>query len=171
MKFTILTFAILSLFAVGAVLAQQNNDRKTNRTKQTKMQAGDKIVYEADAEMLRNLQGKVRVVESKQDWTEFNRQSPSVNPARTRTAYTAKFPIEADAENLMDVVVVHDAGDDKFYEIRGIEDFPWRPLSDLKWISNDVLQFEQWVNPNNGGRYRVNLKTGKLVAAGYVRSR
>lgn len=72
---------------------------------------------------------------------------------------------------MLEVVIVHDGKADRFYEIRGLDDFPWRPFSDLKWVSDDVLQFDQWVNPGNGGRYRVDLKSGTVVAAGYVRDR
>lgn len=151
---------------VGAGLAQPTK----RPPKKTALTAKDQTIYEADAEMLRDLQTKVRVVESKKDWAKFDRQSPFTNPAKTRSAYIAQFPIEANTENLMDVVVVHDLKRDKFYEIRGFDNFPWRPLSDVKWVSTDVLQFDQWVNPNNGGRYQVNLKTGQIVAAGYVRS-
>lgn len=164
MKLILFTFLIVSLFS--GVTAQTKTAIKKQKTTQT----GSKIVYEPDAEMLRNLREKVRVTESKQDWTEFNRQSPAVNLSKTLSAYTAKFKMEDNPEILFDVVVVHDSKTDKFYEIRGIEDFPGRPLSDFKWISNDVLQFEHWVNPKNGGRYQVNLKTGKIIAAGYIRS-
>lgn len=166
------TFFILLIcsFLLNGAAAQKKRPKKNTSPKPTQVQMKDEIIYEPDAEMLREMREKVRVIESKQNWTEFNRQSPIVNPAQTRSAYAAKFKMESDAENLIEVVVVHDSPTNKFYEIRGIEDFPWRPFSDFRWISDDVLQFEQWVNPNNGGRYRVDLKTGKIVAAGYVRS-
>lgn len=169
LRCAILIFAILSLCAVGAVSAQTKRPkRKTPAPTAAAIEA--KVIYEPDADLLREMREKVRVVKSKKDWAEFDRQSPIVNPAKTRTAYVARFKTKNETDELFDVIVVHDAGDDKFYEIRGIEDFPWRPLSDLKWISADVLQFEQWINLTNGGRYRVNLKAGKIVAAGFVRS-
>lgn len=166
MKFLILTILTLGILLNGAVSAQTKRSKKKPPSKQT----AAKIVYEADGDLLRDLQAKVRVVESKKDWTNFDRQSSFANPSKTRTAYVAQFKMESDANATLDVIVVQDAKSDKFYEIRGFDDFPWRPFSDFKWISDDILQFEQWVNPNNGGRYQVNVQTGKIVAAGYVRS-
>lgn len=166
MRFTLFAFLVFSLFAATA--SAQTKIRKTPKSLAEK--TSGKIVYESDADMLRDLQAKVHVVESKKDWTEFNRQSPIANLNKTRAAYVAQFKMENESEATMDVIIIHDKATDKMLEIRGIEDFPWRPFSDLKWISDDVLQFDQWVNPNNGGRYQVNLKTGKIVAAGYVRS-
>jgi hypothetical protein len=127
--------------------------------------------YEPDAAFFKQLSEKVRVVESKRDWVQFDRQAPTANAGRSRIAYTATFRIKNDVSSTVDIVVVHERSSDKFFEIRGIEDFPWRPFNGLKWIDKDTLQFDQWVNPNNGGRYRVNFKSGKLTAAGYIRSR
>ncbi len=170
MKRTFFIFLVFSFFLNGAAAAQTKRPKKKTVPKPAAVQTNDQIIYEPDAEMLRDMQSKVRVVESKKDWAQFNRQAPVVNSANTRSAYIAQFKLENDPQAMLDVIVVDDKASGKMYEIRGIEDFPWRPFSDFKWISNDVLQFEQWVNPNNGGRYQVNLKTGKIVAAGYVRS-
>ena len=170
MKFTILIFTILNLFLVGAVSAQTKRPKKKTPPKPAKVQMNDEIIYEPDAEMLSDMRKRVRVVESKKDWARFNRQAPIVNSDNSRSVYIAQFRLENEPEAMLDVIVVADEASGKMYEIRGIEDFPWRPFSDFKWISNDVLQFEQWVNPTSGGRYQVNLKTGKIVAAGYVRS-
>ena len=156
---------MLGLF-INSAAAQTKRPKKKTPVKQT----SDKIIYEPDAEMLREMQSKVKVIESKQDWAKFDRQSPIVNPSKTRSAYVAQFKTAAETNATLDVIVIYDSATDKFYEIRGIEDFPWRPFSDFKWISDDALEFDQWINPTNGGRYRVNVKTGKIVAAGYVRS-
>ena len=125
-----------------------------------------KIKYTPDAEMLKELQKTISVVESKKDWAKFNRQRPIINKNRTRSAYIAGFEINDDTKNLRDVIVVQDAETDKLHEIRGLE-FP-RPLENLVWQSNDVLVFDQWLNPNRGGRYAVNLKTKKLVGFGFI---
>ena len=170
MKFTILIFTILSFFLVGSLSAQKKRPKKKTPPKPAKFHMNDEIIYEPDAEMLSDMEKKVRVVESKEDWAQFNRQAPIVNSARTRSAYIAQFKLENEPKAMLDVIVIDDQATGKMYEIRGIEDFAWRPFSDLKWFSKDVLQFEQWVNPTSGGRYQVNLKTGKIVAAGYVRS-
>jgi len=161
----------VGVFAFGGFAEAQVKRAKNVKTKQTKQANkinGDKIKYEPDADLLKEMQAQITVVESKKDWARFNRQSPIINKNGTRSAYLAQFAIDADKENLIDVIVVRDAAADKFYEIRGF-DFP-RPFEQLKWISNDTIEFEQWVNPHNGGRYQVNVQTGKLVAASYVRN-
>ncbi len=165
-----LAFAV-GVFVFGGFAEAQVKRAKNGKTKQTKQAgktASDKNEYQPDADLLKEMQAQITVVESKKDWARFNRQSPIVNKSGTRSAYLAQFAIDADKENLIDVIVVRDAATDKFYEIRGF-DFP-RPFDRLKWTGDDTLEFEQGVNPHNGGRYRVNVQTGKVVAAGYVRS-
>lgn len=157
---------IVSVCLFGIIVEAQVKKAKNKSTEMT----SDEITYEPDAELLAETRKKVSVAVSKKDWAQFNRQSPATNPKATRSAYVAQFKIKDDAENLMDVIVVYEKSSDKFFEIRGFDDFPWRPFSEIRWINNDILQFEQWVNPHNGGRYRVNLNTGKVVSAGYVRS-
>jgi len=163
---------VLLAFAVGVFVfgnfAEAQTKRPQKPTKQITKQMNDKIEYEPDAGLLKEMQAQISVVESKKDWKQFNRQSPTVNKSGRRSAYIAQFAIEPDGEALIDVIVVYEKSSDKFYEIRGF-DFP-RPFDELKWISDDVLQFEQWVNPRSGGRYTVNVKTGKVISAGYVRS-
>ncbi len=90
-----------------------------------------------------------------------------MNPNRTRSAsYIAGFAIDGDAENLRDVIVVSDAATGKTFEICGLE-FP-RPLENIKRQTDDALVFDQWMNPNFGGRYAGSFNTGKLVAYGII---
>jgi len=163
----ILVFVLPALaiaFCRADVSAQMKKPKKIVKQKiQTSETPGK---YTVDAEMFAELRDKISIVESKQDWAKFNRQRPVVNADRTRSAYIAAFKIEGDAENLRDVIVVRDARADKFYEIRGL-DFP-RPFENLVWQSNDVLVFDQRLSPRRGGRYAVNLQTGKLVGFGFV---
>lgn len=155
---------LLAALLVCSCFAEAQTKRP--KTKTAAKAAADKIAYAPDADLLNELRDQIRVVESKKDWARFNRQSPATNKTASRSAYVAQFAIDADAENTIDVIVVYDKTADKYYEIRGF-DFP-RPFENLRWTSDDVLQFDQWVNPSRGGRYAVNLKTGNLVAAGYI---
>lgn len=164
---------VLLAFAIGVFvfgnLAEAQTERPNKKPKAQKVQqANDNIEYAPDADLLKEMQAQITIVESKKDWKQINRQSPTVNKPGSRSAYVAQFAIEENNEALIDVIVVYEKSSDKFYEIRGF-DFP-RPFEELKWTSNDILDFEQWVNPHNGGRYAVNVKTGKIVRAGYVRS-
>lgn len=168
---------IISIFASGlTVFAQTKQASNKKSVKKVKPQKLDCIVYEPDLELLREMQGKIRIIEAPQDWTRFDRQRPITNADGLRSAYIAKYQLktensgESSEENLTDVIVFHNADNNKFYKISGVEDFPWRPQSELRWTSADVLEFEQWVNPDNGGRYAVNVKTGKVERAGFVRS-
>lgn len=168
MKYLLFTIFAFSLCAAGA--AAQTKRPKNKTTNKTNVQKNEKISYEPDAGLLGELQEKVQIIESEQNWAQFNRQSATLNPARTRTAYTAQFKMKNEPDAMLEVVIIADQKSGEMFEVRGFDDFSSRPFSDFKWITNDILQFEQWVNPNNGGRYRINLKTGKLVAAGFVRS-
>jgi hypothetical protein len=163
---------VLLAFAVGVFVfgnyAEAQTKRPQKPTKQITKQMNDKIKYEPDGGLLKEMRSQISVVESKKDWKQFNRQSPAVNKSGTRSAYIAQFAIEPGGEALIDVIAVYEKSSGKFYEIRGF-DFP-RPFGALKWTSDDVLQFEQWVNPTNGGRYAVNVQTGEIVSAGCVRS-
>ena len=135
--------------------------------KQTMKSDEPKIKYTPDRGMLRELQSKVSVVESKKNWAKFNRQRPISNAQQTRSAYIAEFNEKTDdVEYSLEVIVVSDAATGKFYEIRGVE-FP-RPLENIRWLSNDVLIFDQWLNPHRGGRYTVDFKTGELVNFGFI---
>lgn len=167
----IFTVAV-GVFVLGS-FAEAQTKRPKNKTntkqKQVNKQMDDKISYTPDADLLKEMQEQISVVESKKDWMQFNRQRPIVSRSGNRSADIAQFAIEPGGEALIDVIVVYEKASDKFYEIRGF-DFP-RPFEDLKWTDDDTLQFDQWVNPTRGGRYRVNLKTGKIVSAGYLESK
>jgi hypothetical protein len=160
-------------FAAGVFVFGNYAEAQTKRpprkpAEQITKRMKDAIKYEPDAALLREMQAQISVVESKKDWKQFNRQSPAVNKSGNRSAYIAQFAIDESGEAMIDVVVVYEKSRDRFYEIRGF-DFP-RPFERLKWTGDDVLQFEQWVNPTSGGRYTINVQTGKVVSAGYVRS-
>ncbi len=163
--------AVVLPFACSSAQAQKTTTKtKRIKPKKTIQPIEDKIIYEPDAELLETLRAKVTVVESKKDWAQFNRQRPIGNSDGTRTAYVAQFKMKDEPDALFDVIIFSDAATGKTYEIRGIDEFAWRPFDEIKWTSADVLEFEQWVNPHNGGRYAVNVKTGKIERAGYVRS-
>jgi len=157
---------VVGIFVFGNFAEAQTKGPKKKPTKQMTKQTDDKVQYTPDAGLLKQMQEQISIVVSKKDWTQFNRQSPTVNKSGSRSAYIAQFSIEPGGDALIDVIIVYDKSDDRFYEIRGF-DFP-RPFDDLKWTDDDTLQFDQWVNPTRGGRYRVNLKTGKVIAAGYL---
>ncbi|MET0753574.1 MAG: hypothetical protein ABWZ66_09380 [Pyrinomonadaceae bacterium] len=97
----------------------------------------------------------------------MERQRPIINANKIREAYIVEFSIDDDDENLRDVIAVRDTRAEKFYEIQGI-DSP-RPIENVKWQSNEVIVFDQWMNPTRSGRYAVNLRTKKLVGFGFLK--
>ncbi|HEY0049583.1 MAG TPA: hypothetical protein VGB68_09880 [Pyrinomonadaceae bacterium] len=160
-------------FALGVFVFANYAEAQTKRpqqkpAEQITKQMKDEVTYEPDGGLLKEMWSRISVVESKKDWKQFKRQRPTLNKSGSRSAYIAQFAIEPGGEALIDVIVVYEKSSGKFYELRGF-DFP-RPFVELKWTSDDVLQFEQWVNPTNGGRYAINVKRGEIVSAGYVRS-
>lgn len=40
-----------------------------------------------------------------------------------------------------------------------------RPIGELKWLDNERLSYERWMNPHYGHRYVVNVRTKKQVGA------
>lgn len=160
-------------FIAGAILFGANaaaQTKKTGRkaTNKTIEQTTPGVIYEADADLLNQMREQISIVESEQNWETLDRKTAVSNSAKTMTAYVAQFKIDEGSDALIDVVVVYGKEAGEFYEIRGF-DVP-RPFENLKWVGRDVVQFDQWVNGSNGGRYRVNLKTGEVIAAGYLRS-
>ena len=156
----------VSVFVFGNYAEAQM--KRPQPTRQITKQMKNGVKYEPDGGLLKEMWSRISVVESKKDWKQFKRQRPTLNKSGSRSAYIAQFAIEPGGEALIDVIVVYEKSSGKFYELRGF-DFP-RPFVELKWTSDDVLQFEQWVNPTNGGRYAINVKRGEIVSAGYVRS-
>lgn len=61
-------------------------------------------------------------------------------------------------------IFVEDLGTSQIREIQGIS-LPWRPFSDLVWITNDVLVFDQWTQPYYGIHYAVDVNAKKLILA------
>lgn len=161
---------ILSVFGFASFAGAQAKRPKTPVTGQKVIQPNDSAKYISDPNLLRQMQSLVKIVESKQAWTRFDRQLPIVNKARSRSAYIAEFAGAADGDGAVEVIVVHEKSSGRFYEVRGFELFS-RPFDRLMWRNDDELQFDQWITPHNGGRYVVNLRTGKVVLARYISER
>jgi hypothetical protein len=42
---------------------------------------------------------------------------------------------------------------------------PWRPLSDLSWVTDTLLEFDQWATPDYGHHFEVDVETDQLLKA------
>ena len=61
-------------------------------------------------------------------------------------------------------IFVKNTVEDTIVEIRGFPS-PWRPFSDLIWLTDEVLVFDRWSNPHYGIHYVVNIRERKLLVA------
>jgi hypothetical protein len=59
---------------------------------------------------------------------------------------------------------VEDLTNHIIYEIQGIP-LPWRNFTDLVWVSDDILVFDQWSQPHHGVHYAVNIREQVLLIA------
>ena len=86
------------------------------------------------------------------------------NPDKIRQAFVFCVPSGSkEIESCVHRVFVTDLGTDETYEITGEELFieANRPVSSLKWISDDTLSYERWATPHFGHRYVVDIKRKK----------
>ena len=51
------------------------------------------------------------------------------------------------------------------YELQAPSFSPGRPFSDLVWVTNEILVFDQWAQPHHGVHYAVDVKEKKLILA------
>lgn len=128
--------------------------------------AQTKTKYTPDAKTLEELQKTISVAALSEDWTNLNEERSVDSPNKARTAYVASFSIGGDSKNVRGLVVILENKTDKFYEIQGL-DSP-RPIENVRWQSNDIIVFEQWMNARRGGRYAINVRTKKLVGFGFL---
>jgi hypothetical protein len=49
-------------------------------------------------------------------------------------------------------------------EIQGLP-LPWRPFSDLVWITDSILVFDRWSGPDHGVHYAVDVLGNRLLLA------
>ena len=56
------------------------------------------------------------------------------------------------------------------YELHTPSFSPGRQFSDLVWVANDILVFDQWTQPNHGVHYSVDVRGRKLLLASPVPS-
>lgn len=95
----------------------------------------------------------------------LERENSTENPEGTFQAFTVCDPALCSDENCcQDRILVEDTQTDQIYEIQGLP-LRWRPFSDLVWITNDILVFDRWSNPDYGVHYAVNVREKRLLLA------
>jgi hypothetical protein len=61
-------------------------------------------------------------------------------------------------------VIVFLQGSDQAKKITSFSFAPGRPFSNLQWVSEDVLVFDQWSQPHYGLHYRVSIDREELLS-------
>ena len=99
--------------------------------------------------------------------TGFDRTSLVTNRAKTRKAYVLCVPVKKGTDGCNSLVFVTDVATKTVYVITGEPDKSerYRPVDDLKWLTNDTFSYERWTGPHFGHRYVFNIKTKKQTAA------
>ncbi|CAN5479052.1 hypothetical protein BH10ACI2_BH10ACI2_17410 [soil metagenome] len=97
----------------------------------------------------------------------LERTSLVTNRAKTRKAYVLCVPDKKGAGGCDSFVFVTDIASKTVYVIMGEPDKieHYRPIDELKWLTNDTVSYERWTGPHFGHRYVVNIKTKKQIAA------
>ena len=92
------------------------------------------------------------------------------NKAKTRSAYVLCVPVKKTPEQCDALVFVKDLVTKTIYVITGEPGGfeRYRPVDDLKWVTDDVLSFERWTGPHFGHRFVFNVKLKKQTAAFYL---
>jgi hypothetical protein len=54
---------------------------------------------------------------------------------------------------------------DETYEVRAPSFLSSRPFSELAWVNEEILAFDQWTQPHHGVHYAVNVQERELILA------
>ena len=119
-------------------------------------------------DFLSEMQDSVTLVETKLK-PDAKRGNVTRNAARTYEAFTLDVPIEGAEDNTREVIFIEDTKGKKIYEVKGF-DFP-RPFTDLAWSGNTTLVFDQWMQPQSGTHYGIDVRSRRLIAAASIPER
>lgn len=95
----------------------------------------------------------------------LERENTTESPGGTFRAFTVCDPTFCSSENCCQGrILIEDTQTSQVYEIQGLP-LRWRPFSDLVWITDDILVFDRWSNPDYGIHYAVNVRDKQLLLA------
>ena len=95
----------------------------------------------------------------------LKRENVTENPSRTFQAFTVCDPtLCSSGDCCQERILAEDIKTNRIYEIQGLP-LRWRPFSDLVWITDDILIFDRWSNPDYGIHYAVNVREKRLLLA------
>ena len=82
------------------------------------------------------------------------------NGNNTRRAFMA-----CDQNNCQDELFIDDFLIGCTYHLQSAQFMPWRPFSDIVWVTDDIVVFDQWSQPHYGIHYMVDMRSKKLLLA------
>jgi hypothetical protein len=95
-----------------------------------------------------------------------DKSSLVTNRARTLKAFIICVPTDTEGTCLSRVFVTDiKTGRSSVIEGEPEEVEIMRPVDELKWLDNDRLSYERWMNPHFGHRYIFNVRTKKQTGA------
>jgi hypothetical protein len=87
----------------------------------------------------------------------------SVTDGDGLSALVACLPLSAGADMCQDHLLVRDEATGQLLDISSECFLPWRPISSVEWLSEGVLQLDQWASPAYGNRYVIDLALGAVT--------
>ncbi len=93
---------------------------------------------------------------------EAERYDVTQNQSGTWEAYLVHQQLSGN--EFREKLIVQNLQAGKMYEIQGLP-LPKRLVSDLVWVTDNVLVFDKWSNPYYGIHYAVDVQEGKLILA------
>ncbi len=117
------------------------------------------VVDVNDIGLVPELAAKFKMVQVSID-PNLIRENITLNPNKSFRAFTT---CEGAPCQHKIYVEAHNTG--QTFEIQGLSSLPWRPFSDLVWITDDILVFDRWSQPHYGIHFAVDVKARKLVLA------
>ncbi len=127
-------------------------------------QRGEGLIF-TDS-VLASVRDEVKAVESSPD-ASLAREDTASDASGRYTAFTVAVPFAQDGTS-REHIYFTDRRAGKTFEITGLP-FEYRPFDNFSFTPRGLLQFDQWVNPRFGTRYRFDVRRRRLVyARGFV---
>lgn len=103
------------------------------------------------------------VVETKLPSDPTQLRETTSNQSAIFKAAIACVPVPESPGQCQDKILVERSDTGQVIELQSECLLPWRPFSNLVWKQQEILVFDQWINPGFGYRYAVNVSEGKLI--------
>ena len=104
-----------------------------------------------------------RIVQTRLAFRSMQLNETVSNQTNSFRAAIACITLPGTPAQCQDRIFVETRKTGKVVELKSECFLPWRPISNLRWNTDSILAFDQWVNPHFGHHYAVNMVNGKLI--------